>query len=98
VDTNNGDNFIFGGYQFNWIVIYEPGPGHPPANGCPNNLMDAATNCAYVGLVYMPAASLDIPPRLGFRTESTGGIIVNMLTFSGPLPLIVSSSAYSPVP
>jgi hypothetical protein len=97
VDTNNGDNFIFGGYQYNWIAIYEPGAGHPPANTCAN-LMDAASNSAYVGLVYMPAASLDVPTRVGFRTEATGGIIANTISFSGTLPLIVSSPAYSPVP
>lgn len=97
VDTNNGDNFVFSGYQYNWITIYEPGAAHPPVNSC-SNLMDAASNSAYVGLVYMPAASLDIPTRVGFRTEGTGGIIANMITFSGPLPLIVSSAAYAPVP
>jgi hypothetical protein len=98
VDTNNGDNFVFSGYQYNWIAIYEPGFQRPPANACPNNLMDAASNSAYVGLVYLPAASLDVPTRVGFRTEATGGIIANTITFSGPLPLIVSSPAYSPVP
>jgi Flp pilus assembly protein TadG len=97
VDTNNGDNFVFSGYQYNWIAIYEPGFARPPANGCAN-LMDASSNSAYVGLVYMPAASLDIPTRVGFRTEATGGIIALTITFSGSLPLIVSSAAYSPVP
>lgn len=97
VDTNNGDNFVFSGYQYDWIAIYEPGSGHPPTNSCAN-LEDAASNSAYVGLVYMPAASLDIPTRVGFRTEATGGIIANTITFSGALPLIVSSAAYSPVP
>jgi Flp pilus assembly protein TadG len=96
-DTNNGDNFIFSGYQYNWIAIYEPGAGHPPANTCAN-LMDASSNSAYVGLDYLPSASLDIPTRVGFRTEATGGIIADTITFSGQLPLIVFSSAYAPSP
>jgi len=97
LDTNNGDNFVFSGYQYNWIAIYEPGSARPPANNC-GNLMDAASNSAYIGLVYVPAASLDIPTRVTFRVEATGGIIADTITFSGTLPLIVSSPGYSPVP
>jgi hypothetical protein len=98
-DTNNGDNFVFGGYQYNWIVMYEPGAAFPPANICPpGNLLDAASNSAYVGLMYTPAADVNIPTRAAFRTEATGGIIADQITFSGQLPLIVSSPAYSPVP
>jgi Flp pilus assembly protein TadG len=97
VDTNNGDNFVFSGYQYNWISIYEPGPANPPANTCAN-LMDASSNSAYIGLVYIPSASLDIPTRFGFRTEATGGIIADTITFSGQSPLVVFSPAYAPVP
>ncbi len=97
VETNNGDNFLFSGYQYNWIAIYEPGYARPPANTCANS-MDAASNSAYIGLVYLPAASLDIPTRVSFRAEATGGIIADTITFSGSLPLIVSSPSYSPVP
>ena len=96
-DTNNGDNFVFGGYQYNWIVVYEPGFARPPANQCAN-LLDAASNSAYVGLVYVPAADLEIPTRVGFRTEATGGLIADTISFTGALPLIVYSPAYAPVP
>lgn len=96
-DTNNGDNFVFSGYQFNWIAVYEPGTAYPPANRCPN-LLDAASNSAYVGLFYTPTATVDIPTRAAFRTEATGGIMADKITFSGSLPLIVSSGDYAPVP
>jgi Flp pilus assembly protein TadG len=96
-DTNNGDNFLFSGYQFDWIAVYEPGAANPPANTCAN-LMDAASNSAYIGLDYLPSASLDIPTRLGFRTEATGGIIADTISFTGQLPVIVFSAAYAPVP
>ena len=96
-DTSNGDNFVFSGYQYNWIVIYEPGTANPPANSCSNS-MDAASNSAYVGLVYAPSAAIDIPTKLGFRIEATGGIIADTILFSGALPTINFSSAYAPVP
>jgi Flp pilus assembly protein TadG len=96
-DTNNGDNFIFSGYQFNWMAIYEPGIANPPANTC-SNLLDAASNSAYVGLIYTPSAAIDIPTRVGFRTEATGGIIADTIAFTGALPLVVFSSAYAPMP
>ena len=97
-DTNNGDNFIFGGYQYNWIAVYEPGRAYPPANTCPTNLLDAASNSAYVGLLYTPSAGISLPTRVAFRTEATGGIIADTISISGQLPLVVFSTSYAPVP
>ncbi|MHB8689102.1 MAG: pilus assembly protein TadG-related protein, partial [Candidatus Dormibacteraceae bacterium] len=72
-DPNGGDNYVFSGYQFNWMAIYEPGYGNPPANTCAN-VMGASTASAYIGLVYVPAASMSIPTSSGFRVEATGGV------------------------
>jgi Flp pilus assembly protein TadG len=96
-DPNGGDNYIFSGYQFNWISIYEPGLNNPPANTC-SNVMGATTSSAYVGLVYVPAAAMSIPTSSGFRNESTGGVIANTITFTGQLPTITGSRSYAPVP
>jgi len=91
-DPNGGDNYVFSGYQFNWMAIYEP-----PANTCAN-VMGASTQSAYIGLVYVPAASMNIPTSSGFRVEATGGVIAYTITFTGQLPIITGSSAYAPVP
>ena len=96
-DPNGGDNYIFSGYQFNWISIYEPGVNNPPANTC-SNVMGATTSSAYIGLVYVPAAAMSIPTSSGFRNESTGGVIANTITFTGQLPTITGSRSYAPVP
>ena len=96
-DPNGGDNYVFSGYQFNWMAIYEPGQNNPPANTCAN-VMGASTSSAYIGLVYVPAASMNIPTSSGFRVEATGGVIADTITFTGQLPLISGSSAYAPVP
>lgn len=96
-DPNGGDNYVFSGYQFNWMAIYEPGTSYPPANTC-SNVMGASTASAYIGLVYVPAAAMSIPTSSGFRVEATGGVIADTVTFTGQLPTISGSSAYMPVP
>jgi Flp pilus assembly protein TadG len=96
-DPNGGDNYLFSGYQFNWMAIYEPGASNPPANTC-SNVMGASTSSAYIGLVYTPAANMSIPTSSGFRVEATGGVIADKITFSGQLPIITGSPDYMPVP
>jgi Flp pilus assembly protein TadG len=96
-DPNGGDNYVFSGYQFNWMAIYEPGVGAvEPENTC-SNVMGASTASAYIGLVYMPAAALNIPTSSGFRTEATGGVIADMITFTGVLPTMTGNSDFMPV-
>jgi Flp pilus assembly protein TadG len=97
-DPNGGDNYVFSGYQFNWMAIYEPGVyAAEPANTC-SNVMGASTASAYIGLVYMPAAALNIPTSSGFRTDATGGVIADTITFTGVLPTMTGNSSYMPVP
>lgn len=97
-DPNGGDNYVFSGYQFNWMAIYEPGfRAAETPNTCPN-VMGASTASAYIGLVYMPAASLNIPTSMGFRTEATGGVIADRITFTGALPTLTGDANYMPVP
>lgn len=95
--TTSGDNFLFSGYQYNWVLVYEPGAGSPPANQC-SNLLGAAADSAWVGLIYTPMASLEVSKAATFRTEATGGLMADTITFSGQLPTIIYSSAYAPQP
>ena len=96
-DTSNGDNYVFSGYQYNWLLVYEPGAANPPANSC-SNVMGAATDSAFIGLIYTPSASLTVQKATAFRTDETGGVIANSITFTGQLPSIIGNSAYAPVP
>jgi hypothetical protein len=89
---NGGDTYIFSGYQYNWVVLYEP-----PANGC-GNMLGAQSNSAYIGLVYCPGASIGITSRYTFEAAGVGGIIADNISFSGTLPSIAYSSSYAPVP
>jgi hypothetical protein len=95
-DTSHGDTFVFSGYQYDWMLVYEPGQAYPPANTCANN-MGAATDTAYIGLVYMPAASVTITKASSFRTDETGGVVANTINFTGQLPTVIGNDAYSPL-
>jgi Flp pilus assembly protein TadG len=95
-DSSAGDTYVFGGYQYDWLLVYEPGPANPPANAC-SNTMGAATDTAFIGLIYMPSASVTIQKASAFKTDETGGVIANTITFTGQLPTIIGNTGYSPV-
>jgi hypothetical protein len=96
--TTSADNFLFSGYQYDWIMVYEPGQSYPPANTCTTNLLGAEADSAWVGLIYMPAATLTVQKAASFRTEATGGLLADMITFSGQLPTIIGSANFQPAP
>jgi Putative Flp pilus-assembly TadE/G-like len=97
-DTSNGDIRIFSGYQYNWMALYEPGAGNPPANTC-SNFLGAAIDSAFIGLVYTPSAAITVNKASAFRTDDGGGVIAFTLTFSSMLPTIIGDPAeYGPVP
>ncbi len=96
--TSGGDNVVFSGYQYDWMVLYEPGAAYPPANNCINSF-GAASDSAFIGLVYTPAATINVVKASAFRTDETGGVIANTITFGGQLPTIIGDPAdYGPVP
>ena len=96
--TTSADNFLFSGYQYDWLMVYEPGQAYPPANTCTTNLMGAQADSAWVGLIYMPAAILTVQKAASFRTEATGGLLADMIIFSGQLPTIIGSANFQPAP
>jgi hypothetical protein len=94
--TTSADNFLFSGNQYDWIMVYEPGQSYPPANACTTNLLGAAADSAWVGLIYMPAAILTVQKAASFRTEATGGLLADKIIFTGQLPTIIGSSNFQP--
>ena len=94
--TNGGDAFIFSGYQYDWLSVYGPGLGNPPANTC-SSTFGAAGNSAYIGLIYMPAGTVTIPSEYTFEAGS-GGLIADFVIFSGSMPTISMNLGFAPVP
>jgi hypothetical protein len=95
--TSGADNFVFSGYQYDWIMVYEPGAANPPANTC-SNVLGAAADSAWVGLIYVPSASLNVTKAATFRTEATGGLMADTISFTGQLPTIIYSPNFAPQP
>src|SRR2546428_4496655 len=80
------------------MVLDDPGAANPPANTC-SNVMGAASDSAFIGLVYAPSASISVQKASAFRTDESGGVIASTLTFSGQLPTIIGDTdEYGPVP
>jgi Flp pilus assembly protein TadG len=92
VTGNGGDTYVFSGYQYRWVSVYEP-----LGNTCANTL-GAASNSAYIGLFYSPSASVNITSQASFRASGMGGIIAGTIGFTGLLPTIVYKSDYAPAP
>jgi hypothetical protein len=92
-----GDTYVFSGYQYNWVSVFEPGAGNPPANTCSNSF-GAATNSAYVGLIYAPSANISFLSPNAFDGPGTGGIVADQVLFSGGMPDIEYTPIYAPVP
>ena len=95
--TSSADNFLFSGYQYDWIMVYEPGQSYPPANTC-SNLLAAEADSAWVGLIYTPSAALTVQKAASFRTEATGGLLADTIIFTGQLPTIIGSANFQPAP
>lgn len=95
--TTGADNFVFSGYQYDWIMVYEPGAANPPANTCVN-VLGAEADSAWVGFIYMPSAALNVTKAATFRTEATGGLMADTISFTGQLPTIIYSPSYAPQP
>jgi hypothetical protein len=94
---NGGDVYLFSGIQYDWVSLYEPGPANPPANAC-TNTFGAASNSAYVGMIYTPSARASITSPAAFEAPGAGGIIADSFTFTNGMPRLAYSASYAPVP
>jgi len=94
--SGTGDNFVFSGYQYNWVVLYEPGPANGPANTC-SNVLGAAANSAFTGFLYAPSAGVSIPSSWLFESRGMGGLLGDTLSITGS-PVFVYNPDYAPVP
>ena len=91
--TANGDAFLSSGYQYNWILYYEP-----PATSCSNTLQ-GKVNTAAIGMSYTPNAGFRIVGNNASQTAEFGGVMAGSILIQGgtALPLFFDAG-YSPRP
>jgi Flp pilus assembly protein TadG len=91
--TANGDAFLSSGYQYNWILYYEP-----PATSCLNTLQ-GKLNTAAIGMSYTPVAGFRIVGNNASQTAEFGGVMAGSILIQGgtALPLFFNAG-YSPRP
>ena len=70
-----GDVFLYSGYQYQRILLFEPGPEQPaPANTCLNNVAGHGLT-SLIGIFYVPAASVTIIGSSNYLATIAGGVI-----------------------
>jgi hypothetical protein len=86
-----GATYVFGGRQYNWIVIYSP-----PANTCANKL-NGGSATQFIGTIYTPGAGWTI--NGGNRAPLAGQVICYTATVTGSAAVGIDFNPnYGPVP
>ena len=71
LSVSGGDAFLFSGYQYDWIVNYEP-----VGSTC-TSTWQGRYNSALVGLSYTPGASFHFVGNAGSQTACFGGVMAS---------------------
>ena len=86
-----GATFVFGGEQYNWIVIYMPA-----SNNCANTL-NGGSATQYIGTIYTPGADWKI--NGGNRAPLAGQVIVYTASVKGAASVGIDFNPnYAPAP
>jgi Flp pilus assembly protein TadG len=71
-----GDIYIFSGYQYGRVVLFEPGPEQSSLpNTCAGNNVNGNGFTSLIGIFYMPAASVTINGNSAYQATIAGGVI-----------------------
>ena len=71
-----GDIYIFSGYQYSRVVLFEPGPEQSSLpNTCGTNFVNGNGFTSLIGIFYMPAASVTINGNSAYQATIAGGVV-----------------------
>lgn len=78
-----GDIWLYSGYQYQRVLVFEPGPQQPaPPNTCPNNVAGHGIT-SLIGIFYAPAADTTIVGSSSYLATIAGGVISWTATIKG---------------
>jgi Flp pilus assembly protein TadG len=91
--TGGGDAFLFSGYQYDWVLNFEP-----PATTC-SNTWQGRFNSAPIGMSYTPGAGLRLVGSNGSQTRSFGGMVgATILVQNAGTLFLYFNGGYAPRP
>jgi Flp pilus assembly protein TadG len=91
-ENGNGQSFVFSGYQYQWIGIYQT-----HANTSCGNVLNGGTYTSYIGTVYTPASTWSI--QGGSRAPLAGQVIAYDASLSGNSVIGINfDPRYAPAP
>jgi hypothetical protein len=103
INVTAGDAFLFSGFQYDWILNYEPSQPLPAcASG---NNWNGAVNSAAIGLSYAPQAAFNVTGSSGSNADTwslegpTGGILAASIHIQHATGLVIDfDPRYAPSP
>jgi hypothetical protein len=98
LDTHGGkaDMYLFSGYQYSRVLLYEPGPEQSSSpNNC-SNFINGNGFTSLTGIVYVPAASVTVNGNTTYQATIAGGVIAwtAAITGSGGVAIIADPTLH----
>jgi len=78
-----GDSYLYSGYQFNRVLLFEPGPEQSSLPNTCSNTINGNGFTSLIGIVYLPAANVTINGSNTYQATIAGGVIAWTATITG---------------
>src|SRR5213593_4163547 len=89
--NGGGDIYIFSGYQYGRIIIFEPGPEQSSFPNTCLNTVNGHDFTSFIGIFYIPAADIRLNGTSRVRATIAGGLIAWTATVLGSENLAITA-------
>jgi Flp pilus assembly protein TadG len=89
--NGGGDIYIFSGYQYGRIIMYEPGPEQSSFPNTCSNTVNGHDFTSFIGIFYIPAADIKLNGTSRVRATIAGGLIAWTATVLGSENLAITA-------
>jgi hypothetical protein len=84
MDLHGGaDSYLFSGYQYSRTLLFEPGPEQSSLPNTCSNVINGNGFTSLIGIVYVPAANVQINGSNSYQATIAGGVIAWTATITG---------------
>ncbi|TMF22355.1 MAG: hypothetical protein E6I36_07220 [Chloroflexi bacterium] len=89
--NGGGDIYIFSGYQYGRIIMFEPGPEQSSFPNTCSNTVNGHDFTSFIGIFYIPAADIRLNGTSRVRATIAGGLIAWTATVLGSENLAITA-------